>query len=220
MTIDQAYRFCSFVFNKNQSGNITPEQFNMLAPIMQMSLINDRLGNVKKYQPGAPVPPYGFNMNDKTREELRPISVPPTVTSVTTGVATIPTGLLYLDTITVNGRLATETTDDEIALLNISATKPPTVQYPKYVRHQTGLMIYPTSITSIRLSYIRTPAVPIWNYTVVNDEPVYNPSGSQDFEVSPMARLEVCWNIMKSIGLNLSLPEVSAFAQQMQNQGD
>lgn len=219
MTIDEAYRFCQFVTNKSQQGNVTPAQFNMLAPIMQMSVINDRLGNVKKYQPGAPVPPYGFNMNDKTREELRPISVPPTVTPVTAGVATMPAGLLYLDTITVGGRLATEATDDEIALLNVSATKPPTVQYPKYVRHANGLMMYPTSITSMNMSYIITPTTPFWNYTVVNDEPVYNPSGSQDFELNPLTHFEICALILSPLGINLGLGELTAMAEAWQQQG-
>lgn len=217
MTIDQAYNFVQFVYNKNQSGYISPSQFNNLAPIMQISLINDRIGNVKSYQ--GDVPPYGFGMNQKIREELRPLLVQPTTKTVTAGVMTVPDDYLYYDTVSVNGRQAQEVTEDEILELNNSLIKPPTVQYPKWVIHGNGFNFYPTSITSVNLSYLRRPVAPKWNYDIVNDQPVYNPTGSQDFETGETTHYEVCARILQAVGLNLKLGEIVQWAELAQQTG-
>ena len=103
MTIDQAKKFLDYVMNKKQNNYLSGDDFNFLAPIAQMSVLNDRLGNVKKYLPGAPVPPYGFSINQKSREELRPLMKKPTVTAVAAGVASYPADYLYYDAIDVNG---------------------------------------------------------------------------------------------------------------------
>src|SRR5882672_7446021 len=203
MSIAAAYDIVRFLYNKAQNGYITPAQFNNLAPIMQMSLINDRIGNVKKYMPHDPTPPYGFALNQKTREEIRPLLVPPTTTPVTAGVATIPDGYLYYDTIAVNGKQAQEATEDEILELNNSLIKPPSLMFPKFVLHSNGINVYPTSVTSISLSWLRRPITPIWNYTEVNDEPVYAATGgiigdgdSHDFETAETTHLEICYLIL------------------------
>ena len=65
MSIDQAYQFVQFVYNKSQNGNITPGQFNVLAPTAQISIINQYLGNEAEYVPGRPIARNGFLLNQK-----------------------------------------------------------------------------------------------------------------------------------------------------------
>lgn len=219
MDINSAFNFINFCSNKRQNGYVSPSDFNNLAPIAQMSVINDRLGNVKKYQPHDPTPNYGFGLNQKIREELRPLLVKPTVTAVTAGVATIPADYLYYDTISVAGKQAQEATEDEILELNNSLIKPPSTTYPKFVLHSNGINMYPTTIASILLSYLRKPATPIWNYTIVNDEPVYNPSGSQNFETGETTHLEICALILSWVGVHLNMGEIVQYAEAMQAQG-
>ena len=219
MTIDQAYQFIQFCYNKRQGGYITPDQFNNLAPIMQMSLINDRIGNVKKYQPGFPVPSYGFGVTQKSREELRPLLVKPTIVSVTTGVATIPGDYLYYDTISIGGYQAQEVTEDEILEMNNSLIKPPIARFPHFVLHSNGINIYPSAPSSILLSYLRKPLTPLWNYTIVNDESVYSSSGSQDFETGITTHLEICNMILSAIGISLGKLEIAQYAEQQQQMG-
>jgi len=85
MTIDEAIRLTRFILNKDQNGYMSGDQFNLLAPLAQLSLVNDRIGNIKKYQVGNPVPPQGFSASQKAREELMPLMVKPTTTAVTAG---------------------------------------------------------------------------------------------------------------------------------------
>lgn len=214
MTINEAYIFVNFICNKKQRGYVTPDNFNNLAPIMQMSLINDRIGNIKKY----PFQ-YGFGQTQKIREELRPLLVKPTVTAVTTGVAPFPADYIYYDTISVSGRQGQEVTEDEILELSNSLIKPPTLQYPKFVLHSNGINMYPVSITSILLSYLRKPATPLWNYDMVNDEPVYKVAGSQDFETHLTTHFEICARILQAVGLNLGENEITQWSEMAEATG-
>ena len=217
MTIDQAYQFVQFVLNKDQSGYISPDQFNNISPIAQMALINDRIGNVKKYRQDHPIPVYGFGMNQKTREELRMLLVKPTNLTVTAGVATIPNDYLYYDTLAVSGKQAQECTEDEIVELLNSKIKPPTAMFPKVVVHSNGFNVYPTNSAALTVSYLRKPASPKWNYT--GNPAVYNPTGSQDFETSETTHLEICNRILQFCGLNLKLDEIVQWSEMAEQTG-
>jgi len=218
MTIDQAYKYIQFVFFKRYSGYVAPADFNNLIDIHQISFINDRLGNVKKYNKEGR-PPYGFGMTQKTREELRPLLVAPSTIAVSSGLAAIPSDYLYYDTVSVNGKQAQEATEDEILELNNSLIKPPSVTYPKFVVHQNGLYLFPTSITSILLSYVSKPTTPVWNYTITNDEPEYNSSGSQDWQTAPGTHLEICRRILADVGISLGLVELAQYADAAEAEG-
>ena len=45
MTIDSALKFILYIINKEQRGSITPTEFNLLAPLAQLELISNLLGN-------------------------------------------------------------------------------------------------------------------------------------------------------------------------------
>lgn len=219
MTIDEAIRLTRFVLNKDQNGYMSGDQFNLLAPLAQLSVMNDRIGNVKKYQVSHPVPPQGFNNSQKAREELMPLLVKPTTTAVSTGVAAYPEDYIYYDSITVNGRLAKEATNDEIAELNNSLIMPPSTRFPKFVMNSDGFYIYPNTISSIKLSYLRKPATPVWAYTISNNEEVYDAGNSQDFELAETTHLEIVMVILQMSGVNLNMLQVTQFAQAMEAQG-
>lgn len=220
MTIDQAIRLIRFILNKDQNGNIKGAEFNLIAPIAQMSVLNDRIGNIKKYQPGAPIPNVGFNVSQKAREEIRPLMVLPTTTAVTAGVAAYPNNYIYYDTLmTAAGKLIKEATEDEIVELNNSSIMPPSTMFPKFVMHSNGFNIYPTSIASIKLSYVRKPLTPEWAYTISNNEEVYDAGNSQDFELSETTHLEIVSIILQMSGVNLNMLQVTQYAQAMEAQG-
>lgn len=223
MTIDQAYQFVNYVVNKEQQGEVTAAQFNILAPLAQLSVINNRL--LPKYDDKG-VLVKGFGVNDKLREEFRPLLKNPQTISVTSGIAAYPADYLHIDAmLTSTGRIITEAHPDEIAILNQSQVKAPSATYPKYVVHQDGFNVYPTSITSIKLAYLRKPLNPVRNYTTTNDRTVYAATGgevgdgtSQDFELGILTHLEICMNILSSVGVNLSLDKVVAYAELLKEQ--
>lgn len=221
MNIDAAYKFVQFVYNKNQSGNITPDNFNVLAPIAQMSVVNEILGNEQNYVPGKPVPRYGFGINQKIMEDLRPLIKIPTALTFASGVATYPVDSLYLFNLveTSSQKIITPTEYDEAVILNQSVIRPPIVGRAIYFVLGVNIYILPTSITATLVSYVREPLDPKWNYTIVNAAPVYSSSGSQDFELEKLLHLRIVTKILQAVGVNLSLPQVVQMAAAWEAQG-
>ncbi len=216
MTINSVFETCSFFFNKSQNGNITPADFNLRAPRAQISFINGRI------TPGfdAKGNKIGWQSDQSIRRELSNILKLNESIAVSSGIAPYPDEFIDWDSITTNGGiLITEATPDEIAIMNQSVIAPPTAGFPKFVVSELGFHIYPTSLTPIKLSYLRQPETPVWNYTEVNGQPVYTASGgvvgdgnSVDFELADITHNEIILLILESFGIHLSLPELTQYA--------
>ncbi len=227
MSIDGAYNFLQLVFNKKQAGNITVSDFNNLANICQISMLNELLGNEQEYQPGMPLPKTGYSLNQKNREELKALIKRSTALSAPLGLLPYPADYVYYDTLTtVGGILITQAAPDEVAILNQSQIKPPTAQYPRLTEYSDGIRITPATIVSVNMTYVRQPATPLWNYTIVNNEPVYAATGgvigdgnSVDWELSELVHIRICMKMAAYFGVNLSLADVAAFAMAQETQG-
>lgn len=220
MTIDQAYNLLQLVYNKAQGGNITPAQWNNAADICQISMINELLGNEGEYRPGMPVPQTGFSINQKNRQELQPIIKPLTTIAVSSGLMAWPEDCLYYNALTTSGGvLIKERTADEIAILNQSQICPPSLSEPNFCLASDGALIYPSSITSVKLTYVRKPVTPVWGYTIVNNVPVYDAGTSQDWEVGELVHYRICWKIAVLFGLNLSVGDLVSASEQLQQSG-
>lgn len=218
MTIDQAYQFCLYVANKEQRGSFTPDQFNIVAPIMQMSVVNDRLGNLKKYRPHDPIPNYGPQVSQKSGEELRHI-YKITNPSILNGKIGYPTDSIYLMSITSNGKTIDICSGlDEFNILNNSVIKPPTTSAPICAISGSSIFILPANTSGIELQYIRRPLTPIWAYTGTTT-PVYDPVNSTDFELLDTTHLEICAKILQAVGVNLDSNTLLAYAKNEEVQG-
>ncbi len=220
MTINKAYIVLQLLYNKSQSGNIAPAQFNVAAEVCQISMLNELLGNEAEYQPGMPIPKTGYSINQKNREELRNLIKPLQTIAVTAGLMAYPADYVYYDSMTTTGGiLITEATPDEIAILNQSQIKPPSLTYPKMTLYSDGIRIAPSSITSVKLTYVRQPATPVWAYTNVNNEPVYDAGSSVDWELSELTHLRILMKMAQYFGLNLSMGELTQYAMAAEAQG-
>lgn len=221
MTIDQAYRLIQLTFNKQQNGNIKPDDFNNIAPIAQLSIINQLLGNEQQYQPNLALPKYGFKSNQKISEDLRPLVDPPATIALSGGSGTYPATSLYLDTVTEtsSGALIRPVEYDEAMILNSSVVRPPIVGKAIYYVLGSTINVLPATIASIKVSFVKKPTDPKWNYSISNQQPVYNPSGSQDFQIGELLHLRVCQRILQYFGVNLSLEQVTQFAMSAEAQG-
>ncbi len=219
MTIDEAYRLCLYVTNKNQSGKtFNPDQFNLLAKVAQMDFISKRLGNVKALGQNA-TPPFGYQSNRKVHEDLRPLIYGPIGIPIqpNTGLFQYPYNYIWPDSIhKLDWTQIWEVASDEYPQVKKSQVLPPSEDYPVVVHRGPYGFIDPYTIGTFGMTYVRAPVDPYWNYTVVNDEPVYNPVGSVDFQVNPYtnAHFEIVLGMLSMVGINLSIPElITAYAE-------
>lgn len=221
MDINEAYILIQTIFNKTQNGNITPTQFNNAAPICQMSVINELLGNEQEYSPGHPIPRYGYGLDQKIIEILRPLTNSLTNQPIVSGSVPYPDGSLYIDSITENatGKIIYPAQYDESHIVQSSLIRPPVSGHGVYTIYGSVISIYPSSINSVNIQFILTPDDPIWNFTITSGVPVYNSSGSHDFELSPLAHLRIVAKILQFFGINLGLSDVTRYALQLEQSG-
>src|SRR6266540_1679564 len=92
MTVDEMYSLLKFIIRKNQNGNLTPQDFNLIANRASFSYMDYLLGEFQKYLPGRPMAPATFGQNEDIRQRLTPFITTPVPLTIngSTGVAPYP----------------------------------------------------------------------------------------------------------------------------------
>ena len=225
MTIDPAYTFVQRIANKEQRGYLKPDDFNLYAPIAQIETISDRLGNVNKVN-NRLVPPYGYKMNRKIQNELRPLLVGPVDLVPTSGKAPYPADYFYIDALHTASFVEVEILDtDEYPSVKSSVNHPPTEDYPVAVFWGDHILLDPA--VTRKISYIKYPTDPHWDYTLSGTLPVYNGTNtpgvtgvvSNGFSVDRSLHLQICYRILKYAGVNIDMEGVVQFAKMEEEAG-
>jgi len=55
--------------------------------------------------------------------------------------------------------------------------------------------------SKVQLTYIRQPKNPVWAYTDTPQQPVYNPTLSQDFELPESTHQDICFKVLNYMGI-------------------
>ena len=223
MTINEIYRLIQFYYNKDQSGNITPEQFNLITPRAQMSFIHNLI--TPKYDERGEK--KGWQSDQSIRKDLRTIIKPKHSITPAAGIAAYPGDYIDFDTMTTNGGyVMNEVTMDEADILNKSLIKPPTATSAKFAQSQDGLHIFPNTLTPVLLTYIRKPVDPVWNYTFSDGIAVYAATGgvlssgnSVELELPEPTHHRIVMILAQMVGINLTLPDIVQFGMIKEKEG-
>jgi hypothetical protein len=224
VTIDQAYRFVNFIANKEQKGNIKPNDFNLLAISAQLEAVMNCLGNQKRLN-DVFVPQSGYKVNQQMKERILPlIKQSQVLTTGSGGKAPYPSDYFGYDSIQhPNGTIVTIVESDQLARMKKSLITPPTDDDPFACFHGDGIEIAPASFTNAYLFYVKRPVDPNFDYNYVNQVAVFNTSTtpqlsgkvSQNFEASERLHREICMIILSDVGINLSDERMTAYANQV-----
>lgn len=213
MNINEAFTFLNFISNKNQSGTVTPSQFNQIAERAQIELVE------KDY----------FQWQ-KTQEITDALSVflKTNATSVpSTGQLVYPSD--YLHTISMRhyfvfntdgGKEVTveQVSNKEYGNRTESEINIPSSRHPIYTDYAAYMQFAPKSIGLVTMDYFRQPLTPIWNYTLVNSRPVFNPTGSIDWELPNQVHNELIWRMCSYLGINLQAAELTQYSEMQKQQ--
>jgi hypothetical protein len=92
----------------------------------------------------------------------------------------------------------------------------PIANNPIYLIEPTGFRFYPASVGSARLTYVKNPPTITWGYTLdANGREVYSLSLSKQPVWSDVDQLEIIARILKLVGVNLQMPVVQQYANQI-----
>jgi hypothetical protein len=217
ININKVYRVVLAILNKEQRGYLTPDQFNRLGRQAQLDLFEKSFYDynralIKENRIGSSSE-YG-DIAGNIQEKIDVFAKSATLT-FTTGVAAEPNDLYRTVLITINGDTEVEPVKKtELAYLNSSKLTAPTASYPVYYSEGENIKIFPTSISSAKMEYLKTPADPIWGYTSSGGAYTYASGSSTDFELHPSEESALVTKILAYAGVILKDPTVIQVAAQ------
>ena len=215
--INKVYRVVLAILNKEQRGYLTPDQFNRLGRQAQLDLFEKSFYDynrafLKESRIGSSSE-YG-NIVGNIQEKIDIFSTSGTLT-FTAGVAAEPDDIYRTILITINGDTEVEQVKKtELAYLNSSKLTAPTASYPVYYNEGDNVKIFPTTITSANIDYIRKPLDPLWAFNSSGGAYTYNEAGSTDFELHPSEETLLVTKILAYAGVVLKDPTVIQVAAQ------
>ena len=203
MDINRIYGFIQTLANKEQKGFISPEQFNLLISEAQLDVARKYLNIYLQLSATSDNP---FAKSTLLPKELLPFLKTTTIASIS-GTYPMPTDYWHwvgLSYVYQDKTIDLPLLDEKKYRKRLGSTlTAPTNQFPVAVLYANGFRVAP-EIPGFELSYLRLPAVPVWNYLVSGDEPIYTSIGSVNLELPEDRHLEVCMRVLQWVGVNIS----------------
>jgi len=221
VSVDTVYQRVLALANKEQRGYITPQEFNLFANQAQQEILDQYFYDINQWSRQHGNDTEYSDMLSIIQEKLSELEVRVLNVGVTGGIynyRTSLTNLYKLGTVvsTSNGAEIEQVNNNEWYYMESAPLTKPTLVRPVYVNRINGLNIYPNTIASIDISYIKQPVKVEWAYVIVNDKALYNDNISVDFELHASEESELVNRILAFSGIAIKNPEITQAAIQLE----
>tara|TARA_R110001583_G_C5479462_1_gene393649 strand:- start:19 stop:729 length:711 start_codon:yes stop_codon:yes gene_type:complete len=226
VSIDTVYQKVLALANKEQRGYITPQEFNLFANQAQQEILEQYFYDINQWSRQRGNDTEYSDMLSIVQEKLSELEVRVTSVGVTGGIYDYRTNINDLYKLgSVHTTHPTNSQKIEIEQVNnnewynmqSAPLTRPTLARPVYVNRQDGLNIYPDTIGSVDISYIRQPVRVQWAYVVVNDKALYNDNISVDFDLHASEESELVHRILAFSGIAIKKPELTQAAMGLES---
>lgn len=221
INVNSVYRVILSVLNKEQRGYLTPDQFNRLGKQAQLGLLDKSFYDYNRHLTRRNIQgvnsEYG-DIADRIEEKIDVLSREASI-SLTNGVydtGNLSDTIYKIIQLTTDNR-ATEVEQvkkSELTYMNASKLTAPTSNFPAYYLEGDNIKIFPTTVSSATLDYIKKPADPKWAFTTGNGgQYTYDENNSVDFELHPSEETDLVVKILALAGVVIKDPTVIQIAQ-------
>ena len=228
--IDNIYQVLQTIINKEQSGYVSPEEFNKLAHLAQQEIFRNYFEDINRDQnkENRGLTNRGFaNLAANERQRVEQFSEEAVlVTDKPEGfkyaTANLPEDIYFIEdrgVMTGKGKVVEQISKSDFGAASQSISAYSSM-FPVYTQFGNQLRIYPQSITApVTAAYIRNPKQPRWTYRNVSGNPMFDQDSSsfQDFELHPSEFSNIVLKMLSHFGLNLRETEVMQIAEQLKN---
>lgn len=166
MNINEIFLLTNFIAGKNQQGNLTPDNFNLLVKASNSEYQSFLIGQVEQFQYNNPKSRVGLGNSELVLSSLSPFipSPIPLTVNATTGIAPYPNDYIQRIAVYDSSMNKIRWVMQEKLPAYLGSTIDPIGTNPIYLLQKDGLQFYPFSIVSPKLSYIQTGVTPYWGY--------------------------------------------------------
>jgi hypothetical protein len=217
VNINTVYLRVLAIANKEQRGYITPQEFNTLANQAQLDIFEQYFYDLNQFLrlPGNDtIHSDAVDMLEEKIGVFERFDIPIGIGDLTTlGVYRL--GAIYNRTLIdgVNVKVeAQRLNPNEIRHYLNSPLTAPTVKRPVFYIQTNQITVLPPEADNLTMNYIVKPATVYWGYTIINDEALYNPSTSTDFELHPSEETELVLKILSLAGVVIRDPQLYQIA--------
>ena len=221
INVNSVYRVILSVLNKEQRGYLTPDQFNRLGKQAQLGLLDKSFYDYNRHLTRRNIQgvnsEYG-DIADRIEEKIDVLSREASI-SLTNGVydtTNLSDTIYKIIQLTANNRVTEieQLKKSELTYMNASKLTAPTANFPAYYLEGDNIKVFPTTIDSATLDYIKKPADPKWAFTTGNGgQYTYDESNSVDFEIHPSEETDLVVKILALAGVVIKDPTVIQIAQ-------
>jgi len=175
MDINQIYSIVKFISNKNQSGYISPEQFNDSFNLAQKQRAEELVKEIQGWDGNKRRIKLPMGNAQPSIQKIAPFIVSVTAAVPGTGRYTKPVDLLNLLTIrSSNNATPVWRVEHDRVSAHISSVVDPPSERPIYTEYNTYYQFYPVDIGTVTVEYMKVPPDAKWAYTLVSNRPVYS----------------------------------------------
>lgn len=213
------YNLVHLAANKDVLSNwLTPPQFELELIAKNIRLMRNLLGLPERYQPGTMQ--AGASGSRTLEIDLLPfLRTDPVEIS---NQETVISDWYYINDFYTDSSLASDIISlQELGQRINHPIKKATEKYPFAIITQNGLKVWPSTITSINLSYYRYPKPPAFatKVNVVTGEMEYDELNSEELEWADHNKLDIVHMILQDIGVNIEKQDLSQLAQKLVETG-
>jgi|SRR5881628_595137 len=181
MDINTIYSIIQFISNKNQSGYITPDEFNNAFNLAQKQYFHQLLEDIQGWDANRKRIRLPMGNAQQAIQKVAPFIVALSVAVPGTGQYAKPADLVNILAIrnSDNSKRVWRVEHDRV-WSHISSVIDPPSESPIYTEYDTDYQLYPVTIGTINVEYLKLPPDAIWAYDLVSGRPVYNQVNSTD----------------------------------------
>lgn len=210
--------FIDFIANKEQSGTAyTINQLNNAFQAANIDLFKLRYGLPEDYQPGLPMPPQGYEVTQKMKDDLRACKVITTLPVNSSGEMILPSDYVHRTAITykkiINSTTGGDPTEYRKSVESIddnkwderldNSIKTPSIDFPVCNFMVDRIRFSPKTLGQVEFSYLKVPSKPVWGYLTTTGVEVYNPSTSTNFDWNEILFTDIAKIVISYLSINL-----------------
>lgn len=210
------------IISKDNRGFITPLEFNQFAKQAQLEIFGQYVYNYSNAINKQNARMHGEGYTDIPKNMVEVIDSFSVFTGLTYNIGTskfdLPLDYYFLEKVMYNNNTEVEKVSHRkiLNLVNSNLTAP-TAAYPVYTMDESGILVYPTSITTnVTTQYLRYPRDPQWTYnSTANGDPFFNPNDPNyvDFELPLDDFANLVIKILEYAGISIREQDVVSAAK-------
>jgi hypothetical protein len=224
VNVDTVYQRVLAIANKEQRGYVTPQEFNLMANQVQLSIFESYFydKNIReRTEPLKDPHTTETDISELIAKKLQPFTTVAAVTSGHTFPSNYQTGKIFL-----NDRVCRKVEMNEIlrmasSLRHMGGTDP---VYAENVNNGRDIIVYsPSSLATVGITceIISKPAAVEWGYVVVNEQALYNSNTSTNFTLHDSEEDSLVFQILELAGViinKVGLVNIATAKQQSEQQ--